>query len=143
MKKKLFRAGGLLVAAGGLLLATGCVVEPNGRVVLAPPVLVAPAPVVVAPAPPPPPPEPVYVPDSYVWDGYEYVGVVGDQYFYLGPGNVWIVCEPFRLERFHGWERYHRDWHEHAIRNDRFRADRYGHVQPRRAEPERRHDDHH
>lgn len=141
MKKKLFRAGGLLVAAGGLLLATGCVVEPNGRVVLAPPVVVAPAPVVVAPAPPPP--EPVYyVPDSYVWDGYEYVGVVGDQYFYLGPGNVWIVCEPFRLERFHGWERYHRDWHEHAIRNERFRSDRYGHYQPRHAEPERRHEEH-
>ncbi|HEY2084396.1 MAG TPA: hypothetical protein VGI88_16565, partial [Verrucomicrobiae bacterium] len=96
-------------------------------------------PVVVAPAPPPP--EPVYVPDSYVWDGYEYVGVVGDQYFYLGPGNVWIVCEPFRLERFHGWERYHRDWHEHAIRNDRFRSDRYGHYQPRRGEPERRHEE--
>ena len=72
------------------------------------------------------------VPDGYVWDGVEYVGVVGDQYFYLGPGNVWLVCDPFRLERFHGWERDHRDWRNHAIRNDRFRADRNGHVQPRR-----------
>jgi hypothetical protein len=142
MKTKWIRAGGLLIAAGGLILASGCAIEPNGRVVFAPPVIVAPAPVVVAPAPPPPAPEPVYVPDSYVWDGYEYVGIVGDQYFYLGPGNVWLVCEPFRLERFHGWEGGHRDWREHAIRNDRFRTDRYGHVQPRRG-PERRPDDRH
>ena len=61
------------------------------------------------------------VPDYYVWDGYEYVGVVGGQYYYLGPGNVWIVCEPFRLARFHDWERVHPDWHAHAIHNDRYR----------------------
>ncbi|HEX4263701.1 MAG TPA: hypothetical protein VH597_05125 [Verrucomicrobiae bacterium] len=137
MNIKFMRAGGLLVAVAGLMLASGCIVEPRGRVIVA-----APGPVVVAPAPPPPP-EPVYVPDDYVWDGYEYVGVVGDQCFYLGPGNVWLVCEPFRLERFHGWERYHRDWRVHAIRNDRFRSDRYGHYQPRRGEPARRRDDRH
>lgn len=133
IKIKSVRLGGLLVAATGLMLVSGCVVEPRGRVVVA-----APGPVVVAPAPPP---EPVYVPEDYVWDGYEYVGVVGDDYFYLGPSNIWIRCEPFRLERFHGWERYHRDWRVHAIRNDRFRNDRYGHYQPRRGEPERRRDD--
>jgi hypothetical protein len=72
------------------------------------------------------------VPDSYAWDGYEYVGFVGDQYYYLGPGNVWLFCEPFRLERFHGWERGHADWRDHAIRNDRYRTDRNGHVQSRR-----------
>jgi hypothetical protein len=77
------------------------------------------------------------VPDSYAWDGYEYVGVVGDTYFYLGPGNVWIRCEPFRLERFHSWERYHRDWRAHAIHNDRFRGP--AHFEHR--EPERRRDD--
>jgi hypothetical protein len=76
------------------------------------------------------------VPDSYVWDGYEYVGFVGDRYYYLGPGNVWLFCEPFRLERFHGWERGHADWRDHAIRNDRYRTDRNGHVQSR-------HDDRH
>jgi hypothetical protein len=75
-------------------------------------------PVVVAPAPP----EVAIVPDSYVWDGYEYVGVVGDQYYYLGPSHIWLRAEPFRLERFHGWERYHRDWHSHAIRNERYRG---------------------
>jgi hypothetical protein len=74
------------------------------------------------------------VPETYVWDGVEYVGVVGDQYFYLGPGDVWLVCEPFRMERFHGWERDHRDWREHAIRNDRFRRDARGHEQPRNRE---------
>jgi hypothetical protein len=140
MRTKWIRTASLSLATGGLILASGCVVEPNGRVVFAPPVVVAPAPVVVAPAPPPP--EVVMVPDSYAWDGYEYVGFVGDQYCYLGPGNVWLVCEPFRLERFHGWERGHPDWREHAIRNDRFRTDRHGHVQPRRGEPERRRDDH-
>ena len=85
--------------------------------------MVVPQPVVVA--------EPVMVPESYVWDGYEFVGLVGNQYFYLGPGNIWLLSEPFRLERFHGWERDHRDWREHAIRNDRFRTDHNGHVQPR------------
>jgi hypothetical protein len=67
-----------------------------------------------------PPPEAVVtvgVPDSYVWDGVEFVGVVGGQYMYLGPGGAWLVCEPFRLERFHGWERGHPDWHRTAIHN--------------------------
>jgi hypothetical protein len=72
----------------------------------------------------------------------EYVGLVGDQYFYLGAGGVWLVCDPFRLERFHGWERDHRDWREHAIRNDRFRRDARGHEAPRqaarKAEPKRK-----
>ena len=71
------------------------------------------------------------VPDSYAWDGYEYVGFVGDQYYYLGPGNVWLFCEPFRLDRFHGWERGHVGWRDHAVRNDHYRTDRNGHVQPR------------
>jgi len=119
----------LSVVAGGL--GSGCVIEPNGRVAFEP-VVIAPAPVVVEPSVEVVAPGPVMVPDDYVWDGYEYVGVVGDQYFYLGPGNVWLFCDPFRLDRFHGWERGHADWRAHAIRNDRFRADRNGHIQPRR-----------
>lgn len=126
------RVSSLLLAAGGLVVVSGCVVEPNGRVgLLMPEVVVAP-PVVYAAPPPVVVEEPVMVPDSYAWDGVEYVGLVGDQYFYLGGGNVWLVCEPFRLERFHGWERGHADWREHAIRNDRFRNDSHGHFQPRR-----------
>lgn len=109
------------------VLGSGCVVRPDGRVEFAP-VVIAPAPVVVAPAPV----EVVTVPDDYVWDGYEYVGIVGDQYYYLGPGDVWLVCDPIRLERFHGWEGGHPDWRTHAIRNDRYRNDSHGHYHPRR-----------
>jgi hypothetical protein len=147
MKIKYFRAGILCLGAGGLTFLSGCVVEPNGRVAFRPVVVVAPEPVYVPPPPPPPPmvvvqqpPEPVMVPDAYTWDGYEYVGLVGDQYFYLGPGEVWLGLEPWRLERFHGWERGHADWRGHAIRNDRYRKDARGHVQSRHDD---RHDDHH
>jgi hypothetical protein len=72
-----------------------------------------PAPVVVA--------EPAVevVPEAYVWDGVEYVGVYNGQYMYFGPAGVWVVCDPFILDRFHGWERVHADWRQHAIRNDR------------------------
>ena len=138
MKTKSLRVFILSMATGGLVLVSGCVVEPNGRVAFQPFVVVAPAPVYVAPQPmvvvasPPMEVAPMMVPDSYAWDGYEYVGLVGDQYYYLGPGNVWLFCEPFRLERFHGWERGHADWRDHAIRNDHYRTDHNGHVQPRR-----------
>ena len=70
------------------------------------------------------PPAPVVVasvPDSYVWDGSEYVGVVGDQYYYLGPGNVWMVMDTTRLHRFQGWERGHADWRTHATHNVSYR----------------------
>src|SRR5271165_2212239 len=109
----------LPVVAGGLVLVSGCVVEPNGAVAFQP-VVVAPAPVEVY-SEPQPSVEVDVVPETYVWDGYENVGFVGGQYFYLGPGNVWIECDRDRLERFHGWERYHPDWREHMERNDRFR----------------------
>jgi len=107
-------------------LVSGCVVEPDGRVGFQAGVVVAPPPVAV---------EVDVVPDDYVWDGYEYVGIVGGQYYYLGPGNVWLVCDSIRLERFHGWEKGHPDWRTHAVRNDRYRNDSHGHYQPR-------HDDH-
>ena len=131
MNNESLRALMLSVAAGGLALVSGCVIEPSGRVAFQPFVVVAPQPVVYA-APPPVEVDPVMVPDSYVWDGYEYVGYIGNQYYYLGPGNIWLFCDPFRLERFHGWESGHGDWRSHAIRNDRYRTDRNGHVQPRR-----------
>ena len=139
MKARCVRACSLSMVAGGLAVVAGCIVQPNGQMTLGLPVVAvapAPAPVVVA--------EPVMIPDYYVWDGYEYVGVVGNQYCYLGPGNIWVVAEPYRLERFHGWERGHPDWRGHAIRNDRFRNDRNGHFQPRHDAPkkdERKRDD--
>lgn len=61
------------------------------------------------------------VPDSYVWDGSEDVGVVGDQYYYLGPGNVWMVMDPPRLHRFQAWEKGHPTWRTHATHNVRYR----------------------
>jgi hypothetical protein len=92
MKTKRLRVFILSIAAGGFV--SGCVVQPNGRVAFQPFVVVAPQPMVVV-APPPVEVAPVMVPDSYAWDGYEYVGLVGDQYYYLGPGNAipsgWIV----------------------------------------------------
>src|SRR3984957_7749160 len=125
----------LSMVAGGLVLASGCVVTPDGRVGFAPVVVAAPAPVVVAP-------EPVMIPDDYVWDGDEYVGLVGDQYYYLGPGNVWIVCDPVRVARFHDYGGIHPDWHVHATVNVQYRNDVHGHYQPRHdARPAKR-DDH-
>jgi hypothetical protein len=128
MKSKFIRVFILSMVAGGFV--SGCVVDPYGRVAFRPLVVVAPAPVYAAP--PTVVVTSAMVPDSYAWDGYEYVGLVGDQYYYLGPGNVWLFCEPFRLERFHGWEGVHPDWRDHAVRNDSYRTDHFGHVQPRR-----------
>jgi hypothetical protein len=133
LKTKKLRLFALAIAAGGLALLSGCVVGPDGRVVgVMPFVVVAPQSVVYAAPPPVVYAGPVMVPDSYAWDGYEYVGLVGDQYYYLGPDNLWLFCDPFRLGRFHGWEGGHGDWRNHAIRNDRYRNDRNGHFQPRR-----------
>lgn len=70
------------------------------------------------------------VPDTYVWDGYEYVGLVGNQYYYLGAGDVWLPLAADRLVRFHDWERAHHDWRDHAIRNQLYRHDAQGHEHP-------------
>ena len=70
------------------------------------------------------------VPDTYCWDGDEYVGIVGDQYNYLGPGNVWLVCDPVRLTRFNDFERVHPDWRTHLVTNERYRNDAHGHAHP-------------
>jgi hypothetical protein len=125
------RAGLLSLAAVGLALVSGCVVRPDGRVGLEFPVVTV-APVVVAG--PSVVVEPALVPEAYTWDGVEYVGLVGDRYYYLGPGDVWLVAGPDRLAFFHGWERGHPDWRSHATRNDRYRRDAQGHSQPRRDE---------
>ena len=57
------------------------------------------------------------VPDVYTWDGFEYVGIVNGVYFYYGAGG-WYHCEPWRLERFHGWERGHGEWRSHETHNE-------------------------
>jgi hypothetical protein len=91
-----------------------------------------PAPFIVAPPV-------VMVPDSYVWDGTEYVGYVNGAYFYLGPGNVWVACGPDQIARFHGWEGGHPDWRDHAIRNERYRNEDRGRSM-RHEERDRDHD---
>jgi hypothetical protein len=98
------------------------------------PVIVVTPPVVTVSVPAPPPPLAVTVqvvaPDSYYWDGYENVGVVGDQYYYLGPGNVWMVMDADRLHRFHDWEGKNPDWHSHAIHNEKYRTMDHAHDRP-------------
>ncbi|MGA2243738.1 MAG: hypothetical protein ABSH48_01965 [Verrucomicrobiota bacterium] len=84
----------------------------------------------MAPAPAPGITVNIGVPDTYAWDGYEYVGVIGDQYYYLGPGNVWLPMGADRLAHFHSWEKAHLDWRTHAIRNERYRLDAQGHAHP-------------
>jgi hypothetical protein len=91
----------------------------------------APPPVVVVAPAPPPVVVVSTVPDTYVWDGVEFVGVIGGAYFYLGPGNVWLPFDSVRVARFHDWERDHADWRDHAIRNELYRRDAHGHDVPR------------
>jgi hypothetical protein len=116
-----------------------CVSVPNlmaQTVIIHPP---APPVVVIHPPVPPPPPVVVVsppavtvdvVPDSYVWDGQEYVGVVGDTYVYLGPHDVWLPMPQARIAFFHDWEGHHRDWREHAVENERYRLDAHGKTHP-------------
>ena len=68
-----------------------------------------------------PPPEivqsgpiPVHAPESYVWDGSEYVGLYGDQHVYWNSGT-WDVCGAVMLERIHGWETDHPAWRSEAV----------------------------
>jgi hypothetical protein len=97
----------------------------------------APPPVVVVPAPAPAPVVTVAaVPDSYVWDGTEYVGVVDGQYYYLGDGNVWLPMDHPRLARFNVWIGGHPDWHTHMVINEHYRYDAHHNYAPY-------HDDHH
>ena len=98
-----------------LVVASGCVMR------VGPPVVAVQAPPPAVVVQPPPPPAVVeapgvavtLAPESYVWDGYEYVGLCGGQYVYWGGGG-WVVCDGVILGRFHGWERYHPGWRGHA-----------------------------
>ena len=94
------------------------------------PCLAAPT-VIVAPTPPTTVVAPV-VPDYYVWDGDEYVGVVGDNYYYLGPGNVWMLMDAHRMHHFQDWERSHKDWRTHATHNVRYKNAPPPQVEPMR-----------
>jgi len=115
-----------------LPLMAGPTVTVQVGVPVPPPVVVVPAPAVTVD---------IGVPDAYCWDGYEYVGVVGSGYFYLGPGDIWLPLDAPRLARWHDWERGHADWRVHAIRNERYRHDAHGHEAPlRNSHPVESHD---
>ncbi len=79
------------------------------------------------------------IPDYYVWDGYEYVGVYDGGYFYLGPGENWMAFDAFRLNRFRLWCAAHPDWRRHAVPNNHHRKGRDGHVHPPREDGRRHH----
>jgi hypothetical protein len=74
--------------------------------------------------PPPPartsPPRSPVVPRRYVWDGFEFVGRGGNQYFYLGPNNVWMVMDNARLRRFQEFQIANPNWQQNQIRNTRY-----------------------
>ncbi|HTL17312.1 MAG TPA: hypothetical protein VL793_08750 [Patescibacteria group bacterium] len=97
------------------LIQAGCYTPPPPAVAIQAP---APSVALEAPSAPPTIPPPTgyvaYAPDYYVWDGNEYVGVSNGQYVYW-TGGTWIAAPSEIVVRFHGWERYHRDWHRHAI----------------------------
>jgi len=114
-----------LITLFGAASLASCTLIAGPFVVVQPPVVVV-SPIVPAPAIT----VTVGVPDEYVWDGYEYVGVVGGQYYYLGPDHVWLVLDAPRVARFHDWERTHADWRVHAIRNEQYRRDAHGHDVP-------------
>jgi hypothetical protein len=67
----------------------------------------------------------VMAPSEYVYDGYENVGIVNNQYYYLGPGNVWIPMDGTRQNRFDDWQRSHANWQNYAIHNDRYQTVEY------------------
>ena len=93
-------------------------------------IVAPPPPVVTVQVPAPAVTVQIGVPDTYVWDGYEYVGVVGGQYYYLGPNNFWIACDPVRLARWNDWQRSHADWRTHATVNQQYRRDAKGNDHP-------------
>ena len=70
------------------------------------------------------------VPDNYVWDGKEFVGVIADQYYFLNTGNIWLAMDSDHMTRFNDWAKEHRDWREHLVRNERYRLDAKGKWHP-------------
>ena len=62
------------------------------------------------------------VPNTYVWDGYENVGYVNNQAYYLGEDNIWrpLATDPTRQEHFNDWQRMNPDWQSHAMKNVKY-----------------------
>lgn len=89
------------------------------------------------------------VPETYVWDGAEYIGMVNGQYYYLGPGSVWIPMDSPRMNRFHAWQHSNPNWQAHVTRNTRYRNTNHipqpqpmRHVPPPNPNQNQQHDGH-
>ncbi len=122
------------VIVGGAV-AVFCFAQP---VVVTPPAITVTPPAVVVAAPPAP--VVVVAPDYYYWDGVEYIGVVGDQYYYLGPDNNWVICDDVRVHRFQSWEHDHPDWQARGTHNVRYHNMAMPpHAQPMHAAPPSEH----
>jgi hypothetical protein len=59
-------------------------------------------------------------PAQYVWDGYQYVGIVDGQYYALGANNVWMPMTPAQLRVFFAWQRANPNWAANQIRNTQY-----------------------
>jgi hypothetical protein len=142
----------ILPGAVGLIsgLAIPCIA--GAGIIIVPPA--PPSIVISAPAPPPavvvsaPAPAVTVVPDDYYYDGNEYVGLVGGQYYYLGPGNAWVVMDPVRFHRFNVWMGAHPDWRTHYVtHNVKYRDRIPAHAEPMHEDRPAGHDfdhsDHH
>jgi hypothetical protein len=60
------------------------------------------------------------VPQTYVWDGFEFVGRVGGKYYYLAPNNTWVLMDAARRQRYQQWQRANPNWQQRQIRNTQF-----------------------
>lgn len=70
------------------------------------------------------------VPDKYAWDGSEYVGCIGSQYYYLNQRKYWVPMDRQHQTHFQSWQKSHADWQGHAVLNVNYRHDANGHVVP-------------
>lgn len=99
-----------IIATAGiaLALANPCIAQPATVASARPPAIPRNSPQALA------------VPQTYVWDGFEFVGRVGSQYYYIGPNNTWMVLDGVRLRRFQRWQKADPNWQQRQIRNTRY-----------------------
>jgi hypothetical protein len=77
------------------------------------------------------------VPQTYVWDGFEFVGRVGSKYYYLGPHKTWVLMDAARRQRYQQWQRANPNWQQRQIRNTQFLGTNAVPVNPRPMNPPR------
>lgn len=73
--------------------------------------------------------QPAAVPQTYVWDGQEYVGQSDGKYYYLAPNNNWVPMDADRQQRFEQWQKANPNWQQQEIRNTHYRGHDQGQSQ--------------